>query len=344
MSHNFIPVQWNTQKKFYDLILLGAIGLYVAVFMGIGLMVGAADPMILCLRALGTCAFVLLHIILTIGPLSRLSERFKPLLYNRRHFGVVTALLGLSHASLALIWYHGDGVLDPLVSAIGGYGDYGVAIEFPFESLGLGALLILLVMAATSHDFWLAWLTPPLWKGLHMSVYLAYGLLVGHVAFGAAQFDKSGGLLWSLVVGVLVISLLHVLAFRKGQSLDVQEEREGEWLCVGAVADIEMNRAVSVTPSGGGQRIAVFRHAKGLSAIVGVCSHQNGPLAEGCVIDGLITCPWHGFQFDPETGAAPPPFTDKVQTHELKIRNAKVWVRAIPDEWGVSRKAVVVSS
>ncbi len=31
--------------------------------------------------------------------------------------------------------------------------------------------------------------------------------------------------------------------------------------------------------------------------ISNVCQHQNGPLGEGEIIDGCITCPWHGFQY-----------------------------------------------
>jgi len=106
---------------------------------------------------------------------------------------------------------------------------------------------------------------------------------------------------------------------------------------------IQMNKAVTVMPKSG-ERIAIFRQEKGVSAIVAICSHQNGPLGEGCIKDGLITCPWHGFQFDPETGAAPEPFEDRVQTHEVKIENGEVWVRATPDVLGTVRTAVQVTS
>jgi len=46
-------------------------------------------------------------------------------------------------------------------------------------------------MAATSHDFWLAFLTPAVWKALHMGLYAAYGLVVMHVALGAMQFNRT---------------------------------------------------------------------------------------------------------------------------------------------------------
>ena len=343
MSHDFVPVQWNRQKWVYDAVLLAGIFIFLASFIVSGSREPAADISILMLRGFGACAIVLLHIILTIGPLARLSDRFKPLLYNRRHFGVITALMALLHAGFALMWYHGFGVVNPIASAIGGYGDYGVPVDFPFESLGLIALIILLIMAATSHDFWLSRLRPPVWKGLHMSVYGAYVLLIGHVALGTAQFEKGPALLIALAIGAVWLTVLHIAANLKGRSLDVKSSQNAEWINVGNPMSIPLNKAVTVTPKSG-ERIAIFRQHKGVSAIVAVCSHQNGPLGEGCIKDGLITCPWHGFQFDPETGAAPAPFEDRVQTHEVKIENGTVWVRETPDVLGTVRIAIQVPS
>ena len=343
MSHDFVPVQWNRQKYFYDGILIVSIMVFLASFILAGLNAKVADPSILIMRALGACAIVLLHVILAIGPLARLSDRFKPLLYNRRHFGVITAVIGLLHGGFALMWYHGFGTINPIASAIGGYGNYGVAIEFPFESLGFIALVILLIMAATSHDFWLTRLTPPIWKTLHMSVYVAYAALVGHVALGTAQFDKGAGLLIALAVGAGLLTALHVAGLLKGRGLDADSVEKSDWINVGDALAIPLNKAVTVTPKSG-ERIAIFRQEKGVSAIVAVCSHQNGPLGEGCIKNGLITCPWHGFQFDPETGAAPPPFTDRVQTHKVIIEKGHVWVKAQPDPLGTVRKAVQVAS
>ncbi len=343
MSHDFVPVQWNRHKWVYDAVLLAAIFIFLASFILLGLRSEAADVSILMIRGFGSCAIVLLHIILAIGPLARLSDRFKPLLYNRRHFGVITALIAVVHGGFALMWYHGFGVINPIASAIGGYGDYGVPIDFPFESLGLVALIILLIMAATSHDFWLSRLTPPVWKTLHMSVYGAYVVLIGHVALGTAQFDKSSGLLIALGVGASALVFLHLLALLKGRNLDAKYSQNSGWINVGDPQSIPLNKAVTVTPKSG-ERIAVFRQDKGVSAIVAVCSHQNGPLGEGCIKDGLITCPWHGFQFDPETGAAPAPFEDRVQTHEVKIEEGIVWVKAEPDLLGTVRTAVKVTS
>ncbi|HKD07001.1 MAG TPA: Rieske 2Fe-2S domain-containing protein [Bryobacteraceae bacterium] len=37
-------------------------------------------------------------------------------------------------------------------------------------------------------------------------------------------------------------------------------------------------------------------------ALAGVCPHQGGPLGEGALNDGVITCPWHMWEFDSRSG------------------------------------------
>ena len=48
--------------------------------------------------------------------------------------------------------------------------------------------------------------------------------------------------------------------------------------------------------------IAVFRHEGEWFAMDAMCAHQGGPLAEGILRDGCVTCPWHGWQYDLATG------------------------------------------
>lgn len=48
--------------------------------------------------------------------------------------------------------------------------------------------------------------------------------------------------------------------------------------------------------------VAVFRHEGHWYAIDAMCAHQGGPLAQGLVRDGCVTCPWHGWQYDLATG------------------------------------------
>jgi len=97
-GHGYIAVSWNRTKRVYDLVIAAGVLLYIAIFtiVSVALHPDATAETIL-IRALGTCAFLLLHLVLSIGPLCRWNERFLPLLYNRRHLGVTTFLLGLGH-------------------------------------------------------------------------------------------------------------------------------------------------------------------------------------------------------------------------------------------------------
>jgi len=76
--------------------------------------------------------------------------------------------------------YHGFAPVDPWLSLLTSNRHYDDLIRFPFEALGLVGLVILFVMAATSHDFWLVNLTAPIWKAIHMAVYVAYAALVDY--------------------------------------------------------------------------------------------------------------------------------------------------------------------
>jgi nitrite reductase/ring-hydroxylating ferredoxin subunit len=74
-----------------------------------------------------------------------------------------------------------------------------------------------------------------------------------------------------------------------------------------------------------------------------VCRHQNGPLAEGRIIDGCITCPWHGYQYLPESGTSPPPYDDKLPTYHLKVVAGEVLVHAIPNPPGTRVEPVRIA-
>lgn len=52
----------------------------------------------------------------------------------------------------------------------------------------------------------------------------------------------------------------------------------------------------------GDKSIALARHAGIYRALDGHCPHAGGPLAEGSVEDGRLVCPWHGREYELETG------------------------------------------
>lgn len=309
MSVAYSAVQWNRQKKLYDFVIAGGVLLYLAVFVGLGAMVHPqATAETLLIRGLGTAAFLLLHVVLSIGPLTRLDRRFLPLLYNRRHLGVTMFTLALAHGMFSLIQFHALGNVHPLVSLL--------TAPARFQQLGFAALLILFLMAATSHDFWLKNLSPRGWKRLHMLVYGAYALLVAHVSLGVLQSERNPVLVAIVIAGAVTVVGLHVAALVVG--------RNAGYVQVCDLDRIPEDRAVLV--KAGGEKIAVFRHGGKVSAISNVCAHQGGPLSEGKIVDGCVTCPWHGYQYLPETGASPPPYTERIAVYPVRVERGKVSV------------------
>lgn len=340
MSHGYRMVQWTPFKKAFDLVLGGGIVLFVATYGVVAHLAQApgesVTPIQLAIRALGAAAFALLTLILCIGPLARLNGRFKPLLYNRRHLGVTCFLLALCHAALVVIWYHGFSPVNPLVSLLASNPRYDALQGFPFESLGLVALAILFCLAATSHDFWNANLGPGVWKSIHMSVYFAYALIVGHVMLGAVQSARID--LYASVVGATAacVAVLHLATgFRETRRDRAPDPVEEGWIKVCGALDIPDGCARVVAPEGG-ERIAVFRRGAEVFALSNVCRHQGGPLGEGRIVDGCVVCPWHGFQYRPEDGRSPPPFTEKVSTYRTRIIDGTVFVHPDASEPGAA--------
>ena len=335
MSLQYGAIGWNRQKKLYDLVLVSMLVVYLGIFVGVGVWrYPTATAETLLIRGFGTAALLLLHFVLCIGPLARLDQRFLPLLYNRRHLGVATFLLGLAHGGFALFQFHSLGNENPLVSLFISNPRYGSVASFPFQALGFFALIILLLMAATSHDFWLRNLSVPTWKRLHMLVYAAYALLVAHVVLGALQNETSPVLATSLIVGVAVVVSLHLAAAFREKRIDRarHEAAADGFVEVCEVARIPEKCATTISLSG--ERVAVFSYDGKISAISNVCQHQNGPLGEGRIIDGCVTCPWHGYQYQPQSGTAPTPFTEKVPTFRVKVIEGRVFVHPRPNAPG----------
>src|SRR3989454_2694587 len=356
MGLEYTSVQWNRQKRIYDFVLAGGVGAFLILFAVLSkLLFPFVTDEILLIRAFAAAAFVLLHVILCIGPLCRLDRRFLPLLYNRRHAGVTMCLLGLIHATLVVITYHAGGDTNPILSIFKGSPVTGSVAGVPFQPFGFLALVILVLMAATSHDFWLANLSAPVWKSLHMLVYVAYALLVLHVTFGVLQGEGSPLYVVAAALGLMTVLGLHITAARRetalyretplcsrreearsetrnSQSFVTSAATEDDFVNACAVADIPENRARIVCLSG--ERVAIFKYDGKISAVSNVCQHQNGPLGEGKIVFGCITCPWHGYQYQPDTGASPPPFVEKVPTFNVLVKNGRVFVHPKPNPAG----------
>lgn len=343
MSVSYAAVGWNRQKKVYDrMIGIGCL-LYLAVFISLSLLFNDQVTFeTLLIRSSSTLAILLLHIILAIGPLCRLDRRFLPLLYNRRHLGVTMFSVALVHGSFSIFQFHALGNINPIVSVFVSNTRFGSLAGFPFQALGFFALIIFGLMAITSHDFWLHQLSPRIWKTLHMFVYLAYALVIMHVMLGVIQLEKNPVLVGVLLAGAVTLISLHLAAAIKERRIDLQvfKLKQDGFVYVCELKDIEDSRAKIFCLDR--ERIAVYRHEQRLYAVHNVCKHQGGPLGEGKIMDGCITCPWHGYQYLPQNGQSPPPFKERVSTYDVKLVNGQVWLHPSPYPEGTERPGALI--
>lgn len=330
MSVKYIPVQWNRNKWFYDAVMLVGVGLFLWIFLyaspGILSHERPINPQVHNARAFGACAFVMLTVILCIGPLARLDDRFLPLLYNRRHFGVMTVFVAITHASYIVDWYFAFSSSNKYAALLFANTSYSQLAGFPFEAFGVFALIVLMVLAATSHDFWMKFLSPPVWKWIHYMIYPAYISVVAHVSLGILQDQQNHAFTYLFIGGAAAVGILHLLAALYERRADAHVAASpASWIDVCDTRDMTEGFAkIKLLPSG--ERVAVFLMEGKLSAISNACAHQNGPLGEGRIIDCLVTCPWHGFQYDVRNGQSPAPFTEKVPTYNLRLEGTTVQV------------------
>ncbi|MCH9682800.1 MAG: Rieske 2Fe-2S domain-containing protein, partial [Deltaproteobacteria bacterium] len=98
--------------------------------------------------------------------------------------------------------------------------------------------------------------------------------------------------------------------------------------------------------------VCMTHHQGKYAALDNRCPHQGGPLGEGSIENGLLRCPWHGWDYDPTTGQSPGDFDDGIETYDVEVRDDGVYVAVeteIPHErtvtdvmaqtmvnWGVS--------
>lgn len=96
---------------------------------------------------------------------------------------------------------------------------------------------------------------------------------------------------------------------------------------IGALDDIPRRGARVVRTAGG--CIAVFRTADDrVFALTDRCPHRGGPLSEGIVHGGFVTCPLHNRVFDLATGLAQVADEGAVPVWPAKVENGRVFIDA----------------
>jgi thiamine pyrophosphate-dependent acetolactate synthase large subunit-like protein/nitrite reductase/ring-hydroxylating ferredoxin subunit len=82
----------------------------------------------------------------------------------------------------------------------------------------------------------------------------------------------------------------------------------------------------------GTQSLCMTHHKGEYAALCNACPHQGGPLGEGSIENGMLRCPWHGWDFDPTTGKPPGGYDDGVPTYAVEVRDDGVYVGIEEDD------------
>lgn len=98
----------------------------------------------------------------------------------------------------------------------------------------------------------------------------------------------------------------------------------GEFVKVTAKNEVVANQGKVVEVQG--KQIALFNIDGKICAIENVCPHRGGPVGEGDLQGKVVTCPWHGWQFDVTTGVSPVNPAAKVRTYPCKVEGESVCV------------------
>ena len=134
--------------------------------------------------------------------------------------------------------------------------------------------------------------------------------LAGH-AFAGFSGYLGGHLTYATGVGV------DTTAFQSGPE---------DWTPVLDADEVPEGRAVGADV--GGVRLLLVRDGSEVRALAARCTHRGGPLDEGDVADGCVTCPWHGSRFELATGdIARGPATSPQPAYETRVVAGRVEVR-----------------
>lgn len=113
----------------------------------------------------------------------------------------------------------------------------------------------------------------------------------------------------------------------------------------------ELPEGQVMTGLAGATAVCLIHTAKhGLTALDNRCPHQGGPLGEGQIDGRWVICPWHGYEYDPQTGEPPEGYGDYATPYEVEMREDGIYVQvdepepeptvsdqmvAVMTDWGV---------
>lgn len=102
-----------------------------------------------------------------------------------------------------------------------------------------------------------------------------------------------------------------------------------EWIRVASLEDCPPGCTLEAMA---GERVVAILNVDGtFHALDGICPHQGGPLGKGRLEGHVLTCPWHGWQFDGRDGRHCSIASVAQPTLPVRVEEGAVWVDVATD-------------
>ena len=105
--------------------------------------------------------------------------------------------------------------------------------------------------------------------------------------------------------------------------------QEPEFVSLCKVDDVRPGEARHFRPMQGKWRlkpVAVWNEGGDFHITNYVCPHSGGPLSEGTIENGVVTCPWHAWQFNVSTGKSARGDAHAIAIYECKVEDGEVLI------------------
>jgi nitrite reductase/ring-hydroxylating ferredoxin subunit/uncharacterized membrane protein len=101
-----------------------------------------------------------------------------------------------------------------------------------------------------------------------------------------------------------------------------------EWTATMPISELGEGEMASVTVQG--VPVLIAEHEGSIYALADHCTHRGGPLHEGTLADGCVTCPWHGSRFRLADGAVDHgPASSPQPAYETRVRDGRIEIRQV---------------
>lgn len=209
------------------------------------------------------------------------------------------------------------GIVMALVAAVPGLIDYLETVP-PRSSAKKRATVHMTVNLTAVALFAFAWLNRSMARP-------SWPLLAVEAIAGAAL--STGAWLGGTLVYRNQIGIDHRYAHAGRWREESVTVRQGQLVTVAHLEELKVGQMKLVHLND--RRIVLARTGAGYAAFEDRCTHKGGSLADGCLVDTVVQCPWHGSQFEVASGAVHAgPAKQGIGTYAVRVEGNDIKLQA----------------